>query len=137
MRKLKLFITVLVLAFMAASPAQAWTPPSGPGWKSMRVTVTAYCSFPDQTSSHPYLAAWNDELVPGMKAVAVSPDLIPLGLGHEAVVYIEGLEGPYRVLDKTNPEWKFRIDLYYGLDEQGALDWGRQERTIYWRPDGG
>jgi 3D (Asp-Asp-Asp) domain-containing protein len=127
------------LLFIAAygpvvCPAFAWEPPSGDGWRSMEVTATAYCSYTDQTSSHPYLGAWDDILVPGMKAIAVSRDLIPMGLGHDTPVYIEGLDGEYRVLDKMNREWRRRIDIYYGRHEKGALDWGKRRVRIYWKP---
>ena len=47
--------------------------------RSMVVTVTAYNSVPEQTNDEPTTTAWGDELKPGMKAVAVSPDLLKEG----------------------------------------------------------
>ncbi|GAL15331.1 hypothetical protein JCM19233_6349 [Vibrio astriarenae] len=37
-----------------------------------------------------------DRLKPGMKSIAVSRDLIALGLTHNQEVRIEGFEGTYR-----------------------------------------
>ncbi len=99
----------------------------------LRVTATAYNSVPWQTSSHPYLGAWNDRLVPGMKAIAVSWDLLHIrGIGHETKVRISGLPGEYTVLDKMNPEWYRRIDIYMGNNIQAARDWGKRAVTISW-----
>ncbi len=126
----------LIIALLpGAVPALAWHPPSGQGWKSMTVTATAYCSYRDQTSGHPFLGAWDDRLEPGMKAIAVSRDLLPLGLDHDTPVRIEGLAGEYRVLDKMNAKWRKRIDVYYGRDEKGALEWGKRKVKIYWKPE--
>ena len=100
--------------------------------REMRVTATAYTSLPGQTSGDPALAAWGDRLQPGMKVIAVSRDLIPLGLTHRVPVEIEGLPGEYLVLDKLNKRWKARIDIYMGIDERAALQWGRQQVRISW-----
>ncbi len=100
----------------------------------MTVTVTAYNSLPAQThKDHPNIGAWGDVLKPGMKCIAVSRDLIPLGLKHNVKVKIEGLPGRYRVLDKMNRRWRKRIDLYMGVDREAALRWGRQKRKISWK----
>jgi 3D (Asp-Asp-Asp) domain-containing protein len=100
---------------------------------TLQVTATAYNSVPWQTSSHPYLGAWNDRLVPGMKAIAVSWDLLNLpGIGHDTQVRISGLPGVYRVLDKMNSEWHRRIDIYMGNNIQAALNWGKRPVTITW-----
>ncbi len=48
--------------------------------QTMTVTATAYNSISGQTDSNPTEAAWGDELMPGMKAIAVSPDLVAAGL---------------------------------------------------------
>ena len=70
------------------------------------VTATAYNSVRDQTDDDPNVTAWGDRLEPGMKVIAVSRDLIPLGLDHRAPVSIEGLPGEYLVLDKMNARWE-------------------------------
>ncbi|MCM4166268.1 hypothetical protein DHD08_01080 [Arenibacter sp. H213] len=103
-------------------------------WKSLRVTATAYNSFPAQTSKiHPGITAWGDTLQPGMKIIAVSPDLIPLGLDHNTLVRIKGDSSLYLVKDKMNSKWNKRIDIYMGEDKSRALKWGRKKVTLYYR----
>lgn len=103
---------------------------------SMWVTATAYCSTPEETDGDPFTAAWGDHLVPGEKCIAVSRDLLEIGLDHRTPVWIEvdGKEqGPYLVLDKMAKRWKDRIDLYYGLDRKAALEWGKRRVRIMWK----
>lgn len=97
---------------------------------TMKVAATAYTSHVEQTSAHPFLGAWGDELKPGMKAIAVSRDLIKKGLTHNTKVKIEGLSGEYVVKDKMNKRWTDKIDIYMGLDKKAAKDWGKREVTI-------
>ncbi len=97
---------------------------------TMKVASTAYTSHVEQTSAHPFLGAWGDELKPGMKAIAVSRDLIKKGLTHNTKVKIEGLSGEYVVKDKMNKRWTGKIDIYMGLDKKAAKDWGKREVTI-------
>ncbi len=96
------------------------------------VTATAYNSVPEQTDDDPTVTAWGDQLEPGMKVIAVSRDLIPLGLGHRAPVSIEGLPGEYLVLDKMNKRWEKRIDIYMGADLEAARAWGARQVRIHW-----
>jgi 3D (Asp-Asp-Asp) domain-containing protein len=100
--------------------------------RSLEVTATAYNSLPGQTTGQPDLTAWGDRLEPGMKVIAVSRDLIELGLIHGVEVGIEGLPGKYVVLDKMGKRWSRRIDIYMGEDLQRALRWGRRNVTIHW-----
>ncbi len=100
----------------------------------LTVTATAYNSLPAQTYGDPNEAAWGDRLEPGMKAIAVSRDLIEMGLDHQMTVQIEGLEGSYVVLDKMAARWKKRIDIYMGEDIDAARQWGRKKVEIYWLP---
>lgn len=102
--------------------------------RTMEVTATAYNSTGSQTHrDHPNLTAWGDVLTPGMKAIAVSRDLIPMGLNHNTEVRIEGLPGKWRVLDKMNKRWTEKIDIYMGLDEEAAREWGKRKVTITWK----
>lgn len=101
--------------------------------KTMTVTVSAYNSTVAQTDGLPTLAAWSDTLVPGMKSVAVSRDLIALGLDHNSELEIEGLKGVYVVKDKMAARWTERIDIYMGNDVAKAREWGIQERKIRFR----
>ncbi len=107
--------------------------PTTTGWQNtMTVTATAYNSLPGQTDSTPDIAAWGDRLKPGMKAIAVSRDLLKQGLGHGAKVKIEGLDGTYVVLDKMNKRWRKKIDIYMGKDAKAARKWGRHKVNISW-----
>lgn len=100
-------------------------------WKPIKVTATAYNSFPSQTSyEHPGITAWGDSLVPRMKCIAVSRDLIAKGLTHNTMVKIDRLDGVYLVLDKMNGRWRNRIDIYMGVDKAEALEWGKRKVWI-------
>jgi len=102
-------------------------------YKQLRVTATAYTSHVGQTDSTPNIAAWGDRLKPGMKAIAVSRDLLNVyGLKHKQKVRIKGLQGEYVVLDKMNKRWSKKIDIYMGMDKQKAFKWGRRKVEIYW-----
>lgn len=101
--------------------------------RSMEVTVTAYNSVPAQTDKFPFLAAWGDRLEHGMKAVAVSRDLLAEeGLSRGATLRIEGLEGEFVVLDKTSRRFRKRVDIYMGLDIDAAKEFGIQRSRIFW-----
>jgi 3D (Asp-Asp-Asp) domain-containing protein len=99
-------------------------------WHTIEVTATAYNSFAYQTSSNPYITAFGDSLIPGKKYIAVSRDLLVLGLKHNTPVKIEGFEGIYLVKDKMHRRWKKRIDIYMGEDIKKAKEWGRKKITI-------
>jgi 3D (Asp-Asp-Asp) domain-containing protein len=99
---------------------------------SIVVTATAFNSVPSQTDSNPSTAAWGDRLKPGMKAVAVSRDLIKQGLTRGTTLRIEGLEGEYVVLDKTASRHKKRIDIYMDTDVRKARKFGVRKLRIYW-----
>ena len=99
----------------------------------LRVTATAYTSHVNQTDSTPNIAAWGDRLKPGMKAIAVSRDLLKVyGLKHKQKVRIKGLKGEYVVLDKMNKRWRKKIDIYMGMNKRKALRWGRRKVEILW-----
>ena len=100
--------------------------------RTLRVTASAYNSLPGQTDSRPNEAAWGDILRPGMKAIAVSRDLLAMGLKRNTKVKIKGLPGTYRVLDKMNKRWTKKIDIYMGVDKRKAMQWGRRNVEISW-----
>jgi 3D (Asp-Asp-Asp) domain-containing protein len=100
--------------------------------RALAVTATAYNSLPEQTDADPHLAAWGDPLAPGMKVIAVSRDLIPVGLDRRTPVKIEGFPGIYLVLDKMHERWEKRIDIYMGLDLEAARAWGKRQVEISW-----
>lgn len=102
---------------------------------SIVVMASAYTSTPGETNSNPSLTAWGDKLEPGMKAIAVSRDLIKMGLSHKKKVRIDGLKGTYIILDKMNKRWEKKIDIYMGLDAEKAREWGIRKVKIYWQDD--
>ena len=108
------------------------------GKQSLEVTATAYTMAEAETKKgNVGLAAWGDQLEPGMKAIAVSRDLIDMGLDHETEVRIEGLKGTYVVRDKMNKRWEKKIDIFMGKDREKAMEWGKRKVTIHWtnKPD--
>ena len=120
------WIAIVLMAWSAAGCDRNTTE------HSLLVTVTAYNSVPSQTLGDPFVAAWGDRLEPGMKAVAVSHDLLSLGLRRGVSIEIEGLDGEYLVLDKTAGRFRERVDLYMGLDVEAAKAFGVQQRRIFW-----
>ncbi|PQV47770.1 3D (Asp-Asp-Asp) domain-containing protein [Jejuia pallidilutea] len=94
------------------------------------VTASAYNSLEYQTDSDPNITAFGDSLQPGLKYIAVSRDLLALGLTHNTPVIIEGLEGIYLVKDKMHSRWKNRIDVYMGEDVKRAKKWGKKRVCI-------
>lgn len=106
----------------------------GPGERSLVVTASAYNSVRGQTDGNPSLGAWGDRLSPGMRAIAVSSDLLELGLTRGTPVRIEGLPGEYAVLDKMGRRWRKHIDIYMGVDVRAARSWGRRQVRIFWGP---
>ena len=100
--------------------------------QSLTVTATAYNSVPGQTQGDPNVGAWGDRIRPGDKVIAVSPDLLALGLERGTKVRIEGVSGTYRVADRTNSRLERTIDIYMGTDVEKAREWGRQQVEIRW-----
>lgn len=100
--------------------------------KSLKATATAYTSRVIETDTRPYDAAWGDTLEPGVKSIAVSADLIKLGLTYGSYVWIEGLPGKYKVLDRMHERWGKKIDIYMGKDVEKAREWGKKKVVIKW-----
>ena len=121
------FIFILSILFLASCAET----------KTMEVTATAYNSVESQTKKgDPVTTAFGDKLKPGMKAIAVSRDLLQQeGIEHGTKVKIEGLPGRYEVLDKMNKRWEKKIDIYMGTDVQKAKEWGKQQVQISWKAD--
>ncbi|MCD9514647.1 3D domain-containing protein [Photobacterium carnosum] len=115
-------LLVLSLTFSVHSYASSF--------KKLNVTATAYNSVSTQTDSSPSIAAWGDRLKPGMKAIAVSRDLLKMGLKRGSKVKISGLPGEYVVLDKMHHRWSRKIDIYMGKNVRAAKDWGKRRVTI-------
>jgi len=100
--------------------------------QTLLVTATAFNSLPKQGQGDANMGAWGDRLTPGMNAIAVSADLLSLGLNRGTRVRIEGLRNEFVVLDRMPPKWKKRIDIYMGNDVNAARSWGKREVNIYW-----
>jgi 3D (Asp-Asp-Asp) domain-containing protein len=101
--------------------------------RELEVTATAYNSVPGQTQGNPRITAWGHRLEPGEKAIAVSRDLLELGLRDGTRVEIDGLPGTWVVRDKMARRWRRHIDIYMGDDVEKARRWGRRRVTIRWQ----
>jgi 3D (Asp-Asp-Asp) domain-containing protein len=117
-----------------APPPEIPQPPPPPAAQELSVTATAYNSLPSQGVGGGTHGAWGDRLNPGMKTIAVSHDLLALGLTRGMKVEIEGLPGHYTVLDRLPSRWTRRIDIYMGKDVRAARRWGRRAVQIRWEP---
>lgn len=102
-------------------------------WKEMEVMVTAYNSLAWQTEGNPVIAAWGDTLKNDLPSVAVSRDLIKIGLKRDTPVLIEGFTDTFLVKDKMNARFKRHIDIYMGDDLFKAREWGRCKMKIAYR----
>jgi 3D (Asp-Asp-Asp) domain-containing protein len=98
----------------------------------VRVTATAYNSLPSQGVGRGTHGAWGDRLQPGTRMIAVSHDLVALGLVRGMKVEIEGLDGHYIVMDRLPKRWSRRIDIYMGKDVRAAREWGKRQVQIRW-----
>lgn len=121
-------------ASVSPAPAASQPEPAPIRERVLAVRASAYNSVASQTDANPALAAWGDHLEPGMRAIAVSRDLLEFGLGRGSRVRIDGLPGEYQVLDKIARRWTRKIDIYMGEDVLAARQWGVQSVTIRWLP---
>lgn len=103
--------------------------------KTLRVRAMAYTGCSARKGSAPRVVrgAWGDRLTSEVKAVAVSPDLLKLGIEYGNTIQIEGLPGEYKVLDLMHGRHAKAIDIYYGDDHCGARAWGARNLTISWQ----
>lgn len=99
-------------------------------WDTICVTATAYNSLHYQTEDDPTITAWGDTLKPGMNAIAVSRDLLKMGLDHNAKVKIEGFDSIFLVKDKMHYRWRNRIDIYMGENAEKAREFGRKKLNL-------
>lgn len=126
------FLIVFAFAFTACDSDSDFedTEYAKAEWQKLNVSASAYNSVKTQTEGNPFLTAWGDTLEPGMKAIAVSRDLIKKGLDYNTPVRIEGMEGLFFVKDKMHYRWKNKIDIYMGQDVKQARKWGRKKIEI-------
>ncbi|MHC1789820.1 hypothetical protein [Solidesulfovibrio sp.] len=101
--------------------------------KSVRVKALAYTACSVKSKKRTPRGAWGDALTSDIKAVAVSPDLLDMGLDRGDVISIEGLPGQYKVLDIMHGRHDKTIDIFYGDDRCGAMQWGKRTLNITWQ----
>jgi 3D (Asp-Asp-Asp) domain-containing protein len=99
-------------------------------WYDIEVTATAYNSVANQTDDTPFITAFGDSLSPGKRYIAVSRDLLKMGMVENTPVKIEGFDSIYLVKDKMNKRWTNRIDIYMGNDVKKARQWGKKKICI-------
>lgn len=117
-----IFVSLVALSLLSCSKPT----------NSIEVIASAYTSSANETDSTPNLTVWGDTLKPGMKAIAVSIDLIDMGLTYGVNVSIDGLDGKYTVMDKMNKRWTRKIDIYMGTNVERAKEWGKRKVVIRW-----
>jgi 3D (Asp-Asp-Asp) domain-containing protein len=101
---------------------------------SLDVRASAFNTVPAQTLGQPTITASRARLRPGMQAIAVSPDLLEIGLVYGTLVRIDGYEGEWVVLDRMHDRWTRKIDLYMGKDVDAARRFGVRAVRIRWTP---
>jgi 3D (Asp-Asp-Asp) domain-containing protein len=99
--------------------------------RSLTVTASAYNSTPAQTDGTPRVGACNVPLKPGANVIAVSPDLVKMGLDCGTQVRIEGV-GDFVVSDRMDDKWTRRIDIHMGKKVEKAEEWGEKKVRIEW-----
>jgi 3D (Asp-Asp-Asp) domain-containing protein len=99
---------------------------------TLTVTAVAYTLDSDQTDDDEDIGAWGDELDDEAKIIAVSRDLLAMGLTRGTRVRIEGRRGEYVVMDLMHARWTKRIDILME-DEDDAFAWGRRKVKIKWK----
>lgn len=127
-------ILLALLATLAVAwSCSAWRHPTAGTDRANELVVhaTAYNSTPEQTQGDPRLTASGVRLEPGMRVIAVSPDLAERGLAFGTKVRIEGMPGTWEVVDRM-PRGPQKIDLYFGDDEEAAREFGRKRVRIHW-----
>ena len=90
----------------------------------LEVTVTAYNSVPEQTNEQPTIAAWGDQLAPGMKVIAVSRDLLEMGHHprHQGRPASTSLPGDYdRARQDEQDAGRRKIDHLHGRPTSAQL----------------
>jgi len=125
-------IGLKMAALLALACGQLWAVPARAGYRSMVVTVTAYNNVRAQTNQNPEKAAWGDKIHPGMQVIAVSRDLIHMGLTQGTKVAIQGFKKDFKVWDKMAPGIKRTVDIYMGKNVQKAKNFGRKRLRIWW-----
>jgi 3D (Asp-Asp-Asp) domain-containing protein len=96
------------------------------------VSVGAFAIPLRPRGSEPWRGTWGDELVPGMRALAVSPDLVARGVIRGTRVRIEGMPASYRVRHELGAEAHERVEIFMGTDTEAARRFGERRARIWW-----
>src|SRR5690349_7619332 len=104
-------VAASILVKIIPAPAPPVVTEDGMIEHTIVVTAFAYNADDDQTDDSEDIAAWGDKLSKHVKSIAVSQDLLAMGLTRGQKVTIRGRKGDYVVLDKMNPRWKKSIDI--------------------------
>ncbi len=115
-----------------ADPDFLFSSPSKGRVNTLKVKALAYCSVGGKKAKRSTRGAWGDTLREEDNAVAISPDLLEMGLDRGDLITIEGLPGKYKVLDVMHDRHDRTIDIFYGDDRCGAMQWGKRTLTISW-----
>ncbi|MDT0607550.1 3D domain-containing protein [Croceitalea rosinachiae] len=129
-QSLVFFLFILLVILASCNQNKKSISPNKHNWFGHQVTVSAYNSVTWQTLGNPNIAAWGDTLIPGMKCIAVSRDLLTLGIDHNTMVKIDTFPDTFYVKDKMNRKWTNRIDIYMGNDVKSARNWGKKNLQI-------
>ena len=123
--QVRVTLLVALLAWLAPFATRAETE------QTLSVTAVAYTLDDDQTDDSEDIGAWGDELDDEAKVIAVSRDLLAMGLKRGTKVRIHGRRGEYVVMDLMHSRWKKRIDILME-DDDDAFRWGRRKVKISW-----
>ncbi len=127
------FLIIIYFGFLACNFNDKNSIEPSNVWDTLEVTASAYNSLSWQTGAGgANITAWGDTLKPGLRAIAVSRDLIKKGLDHNTPVKIEGFDSIFLVKDKMHYRWKNKIDIYMDADVQKAREFGRKKLKIYY-----
>jgi len=94
------------------------------------VTVTAYNSEPGQTDSSPCQGAHGRVCGRDWGVVAISRDLERHFPPHSKLCLSGGIDGCFTVLDRMNPRWHRKVDIYVGKSRKEAYRVGHRTAVI-------
>lgn len=103
-----------------------------PRGQTASADVGAFAVELRRPGEEPPRGSWGDELVPGTKALAVSPDLVARGLSRGVRVRIEGLPASYRVRHRLGDAAHERVEIFMGTDAEAARRWRERRARIWW-----
>jgi hypothetical protein len=103
-----------------------------PHGETASVDVGAFAIELRAPDAGPWRGSWGDELVPGMKALAVSPDLVERGLVRGTRVRIEGLPPSFQVRHRLPEGTHERVEIFMGTDAESAHRWHERRARIWW-----